>query len=180
MRFAEVLLTYAEAKIELNEIDATVVAAIDRVRARVGMPGILTVDPTREGNQLKMRQIVRRERKVELAKESLMLFDMRRWRTAAIQNAEPTYGYPQATGVDASKGIYPDGYEQATPDMVPSYGDPMSERDINDIASYAAFADKLRSRDKSRAWDDKFYLWPIPQTERNKCPWLEQNLGYGE
>ena len=64
--------------------------------------------------------------------------------------------------------------------MVPSYGDPMSERDINDIASYAAFADKLRSRDKSRAWDDKFYLWPIPQTERNKCPWLEQNLGYGE
>ncbi len=180
MRFAEVLLTYAEAKIELNEIDATVVAAIDRVRARVGMPGILTVDPTREGNQLKMRQIVRRERKVELAKESLMLFDMRRWRVAAIQNAEPTYGYPKATGVDAAKGIYPDGYEQATPDMVPSFGTPGSDRDINDIASYAAFADKLRSRDKSRSWDDKFYLWPIPQTERNKCPWLEQNLGYGE
>lgn len=180
MRFAEVLLTYAEAKIELGELDATVVSAIDRVRARVGMPGILSVDPTRDGDQLKMRQIVRRERKVELAKEALMLFDMRRWRTGAIQNAEPTYGYPLPQGVDASKGIYPDGYEQATPDMVPSYGDPGSERDINDIASYAAFADRLRTRDKSRSWDNRNYLWPIPQTERNKCPWLEQNPGYGE
>lgn len=45
MRFAEILLTYAEAKIELNELDATAVNAIDRVRARVGMPGILSVDP---------------------------------------------------------------------------------------------------------------------------------------
>ena len=45
MRFAEILLTYAEAKIELNELDATVVNAIDRVRARVDMPGILSVDP---------------------------------------------------------------------------------------------------------------------------------------
>lgn len=180
LRFAEVLLTYAEAKIELNDLDATVVNAIDRVRARVGMPGILTVDPSRDGNQDKMRQIVRRERKVELAKEALMLFDMRRWRTGALQNSEPTYGYPLPVGVDASKGIYPDGYEQATPDMVPSYGDPGSERDMNDIASYKAFADKLRTRDKSRSWEDKFYLWPIPQTERNKCPWLEQNAGYGE
>lgn len=180
LRFAEVLLTYAEAKIELNEIDATVVNAIDRVRARVGMPGILVVDPTRDGDQDKMRQIVRRERKVELAKESLMLFDMRRWRTGALQNSEPTYGYPLPVGVDASKGIYPDGYEQATADMIPSYGAAGSERDLNDMASYKEFADKLRTRDKSRSWDDKFYLWPIPQTERNKCPWLEQNAGYGE
>lgn len=104
MRFAEVLLTYAEAKIELNELsDGTAVNAIDRVRARVGMPGILSVDPTREGNQLKMRQIVRRERKVELAKEALMLFDMRRWRTGELQNSEPTYGYPKPIGVDPSK-----------------------------------------------------------------------------
>ncbi|MCD8080371.1 MAG: RagB/SusD family nutrient uptake outer membrane protein [Bacteroides sp.] len=180
MRFAEVLLTYAEAKIELDEIDATVINAIDRVRARVGMPGILSVDPTRINDQARMRQIVRRERKVELAKESLMLFDMRRWRTGALQNAEPTYGYPLPEGVDVGKGIYPDGYKQATPDMVPSYGAPGSERDLNDIASYAAFADRLRMRDRDRRWEDRFYVWPIPQTERNKCPWLEQNPGYGE
>lgn len=180
MRYAEILLNYAEAKIELGEMDATAVDAINQVRARVGMPGILTVDPSRAGNQEKMRQIVRRERKVELIKESLYFFDMRRWRIGALQNAEPTYGYPLATGVDASKNIYPDGYDQVTPDMVPSYGAAGSERDLNDVASYQAFANKLRVRDKNRTWDDKLYLWPIPQTERNKAPWLSQNKGYGE
>lgn len=179
MRYAEILLTYAEAKIELGELDATVVDAIDKVRARVGMPGILTSDPSRAGNQVKMRQIVRRERKVELIKESLYFFDMRRWRIGAIQNAEPTYGYPLATGVNPATNTYPDGYTQATPDMVPSYGGSGSERDLNDVASYAAYGSKLRSRDKDRKWEDKFYVWPIPQTELNKQPSLGQNLGYG-
>ncbi|MCA5004391.1 RagB/SusD family nutrient uptake outer membrane protein [Sphingobacterium sp. WQ 366] len=180
MRYAEVLLNYAEAKIELGEIDATVVNAIDQVRARVGMPGVLQSDPSRAGNESKLRQIVRRERKVELAKEGLYLFDMRRWRLGAIQNAEPTYGYPKAIGVSAAQNIYPDGYTQVTPDMVPNYGAVGSERDLNDVASYQAYGSKLRSRDISRNWEDRFYLWPIPQTERNKAPWLTQNPGYGE
>lgn len=180
MRYAEILLTYAEAKIELGEMDATVYNAIDQVRARVGMPGILSVDPSRAGNQVKMRQIVRRERKVELIKESLYFFDMRRWRLGAIQNAEPTYGYPLAIGVNPATNTYPDGYDQVTPDMVPSYGGTGSERDLNDVASYAAYGSKLRSRDRDRTWDDKFYLWPIPQTELNKQPSLGQNPGYGQ
>ncbi|RZK60748.1 MAG: RagB/SusD family nutrient uptake outer membrane protein [Pedobacter sp.] len=179
MRYAEILLTYAEAKIELAELDATVVDAIDKVRARVGMPGILISDPSRAGNVEKMRQIVRRERKVELMKEALYFFDMRRWRLGSIQNAEPTYGYPLATGVNPATNTYPNGYDQATPDMVPSFGAAGSERDINDVASYAAYGSKLRKRDISRIWEDKFYLWPIPQTELNKQPSLGQNLGYG-
>lgn len=179
MRYAEVLLTYAEAKIELGELDATMVDAIDRVRARVGMPGIIASDPTRAGSQDKMRQIVRRERKVELIKESLYFFDMRRWRTGAIQNAEPTYGYPLAIGVNATTGVYPNGYNQVTADMVPTYGGSGSVRDLNDVPSYAAYASKLRMRDRDRRWEDRFYLWPIPQTEINKQPSLSQNLGYG-
>lgn len=180
MRLAEVMLTYAEAKIELNQIDQTVYDAIDRVRARVGMPGVLTVDATRAGNQEKMRQIVRRERKVELIKEAGQhFFDMRRWRTAAIENSEKTYGFPRATATSSDK--YPDGYTQVTPDMVPTYGTAGSEFDLNDVAQYAAFGEKLRSRDVSRPtnWNDMFYLWPIPQTERNKAPQLTQNDGYG-
>ena len=179
MRYAEILLTYAEAKIELGELDATVTDAIDKVRARVGMPGILISEPSRAGNQAKMRQIVRRERKVELIKESVYFFDMRRWRTAAIQNAEPTYGYPLAIGVNTATNTYPNGYDQVTPDMVPSFGAAASERDLNDVASYAAYASKLRMRDRDRRWEDRFYLWPIPQTELNKQPSLGQNLGYG-
>jgi hypothetical protein len=177
MRYAEVLLTYAEAKIELNDLDNSVKAAINQVRFRAGMPATTAI------TQANLRQIVRRERKVELARESgLHFFDMRRWRTGAIENAEKTYGFPVATGVVASTNTYPDGYTQVTPDMVPTYGASGSNRDLNDLALYSAYGSKLRQRDADRPnnWKDMFYLWPIPQTERNKAPWLTQNDGYGQ
>ncbi|KRD61269.1 hypothetical protein ASE40_06910 [Flavobacterium sp. Root935] len=181
MRYAEILLMYAEAKIELNQIDGTVTAAINEVRARVNMPATTLSD------QAKLRQLVRRERKVELIREAgLHFFDMRRWRTGALENAERTYGFPIATGVipatGNNPGTYPDGYTQVTADMVPSYGTPGSERDLNDLALYAAYGSKLRQRDADRPnnWNDKFYLWPIPQVERNKAPQLTQNDGYGQ
>jgi starch-binding outer membrane protein, SusD/RagB family len=177
MRYAEILLIYAEAKIELGQIDGSVRNAINEVRNRVGMPATTSSDPVR------LRQLVRRERKVELIREGgLHFFDMRRWRTAAIENAEKTYGYPIATGVNAATNTYPDGYTQVTPDMVPTYGAAGSDRDLNDLALYGAYGSKLRQRDADRPnnWKDKFYLWPIPQTERNKAPWLTQNDGYGQ
>jgi hypothetical protein len=177
MRYAEILLIYAEAKVELNQVDATVLSAINEVRNRVNMPSTTLTDPA------KLRQLVRRERKVELAREGgLHFFDMRRWRTGALENAEKTYGFPIATGVNAATNTYPDGYSQVTPDMVPTYGTTGSDRDLNDLALYAAFGSKLRQRDADRPnnWKDKFYLWPIPQVERNKAPWLSQNDGYGQ
>lgn len=177
MRYAEILLIYAEAKIELNQIDGTVRSAINEVRTRSGMPITILAD------QAKLRQLVRRERKVELIRESgLHLFDMRRWRTGALENAEKTYGYPIALGVSASTGTYPDGYTQVTSNMVPTFGSVGSDRDLNDLAIYSSFGSRLRQRDADRAknWNDKFYLWPIPQTERNKAPWLTQNDGYAQ
>jgi hypothetical protein len=181
MRYAEILLMYAEAKIELNQIDGTVTGAINEVRARVNMPATTLAD------QAKLRQLVRRERKVELIREAgLHFFDMRRWRTGALENAEKTYGFPIATGVippsGNTPGVYPDGYTQVTADMVPTYGAAGSERDLNDLALYAAYGSKLRQRDADRPnnWNDKFYLWPIPQVERNKAPWLTQNDGYAQ
>jgi len=81
IRYAEVLLTYAEAKIEQNKIDDSVLSAINQLRTRqdVGLA------PVESGlNQEKMREIVRNERLVELAFEGLRLFDCRRWRTAEM------------------------------------------------------------------------------------------------
>ncbi len=79
MRYAEVLLTYAEAKIEANQIDPTVLDAINEVRSRgdVGMPAIpigLSQD--------ELREVVRNERRVEFAFEGIRLFDIRRWEIA--------------------------------------------------------------------------------------------------
>ena len=166
MRYAEVLLTYAEAKIELGELDDTVYDAINKVRLRAGMP---EVSSDRKGNIDKMRQLVRRERKVELAMEGLHFADMRRWQIGDLENAKPSYGAPLSTvtyvGMEATD--------------IPNFK--TSDRhDLNDIASYDAYSDKLHVRDQSRYWDDKFYLWPIPQSERNKDPNLTQNPGYNE
>lgn len=77
IRYAEVLLNYAEAKIEANDIDQSVYDAINAVRARVGMP------PIPSGlSQSELRTRVRHERRVELAFESLRLLDIRRWKIA--------------------------------------------------------------------------------------------------
>lgn len=79
LRYAEVLLMYAEAKIELNQIDQSVLDAINAVRQRpdVNMPPIQNLL-----SQDDMRKIVRHERLVELAFEGLRYFDIRRWRIA--------------------------------------------------------------------------------------------------
>lgn len=81
LRYAEVLLTYAEAKIELGEMDQSVYDAINAVRQRpsVAMPPISMENAY---NQDQLREIVRKERTVELAFEGLRLYDIRRWRIA--------------------------------------------------------------------------------------------------
>jgi hypothetical protein len=77
IRYADVLLMYAEAKIELNEIDQSVYDAINEIRERptVEMPII-----TSGKSQAELRQIIRDERAVELAFEGLRLYDMNRWK----------------------------------------------------------------------------------------------------
>jgi hypothetical protein len=97
LRYAEVLLTYAEAKIELNQIDASVFSAINLVRngrSDVKQPSVTS------GTQAELRELVRRERTVELAFEGQHLFDIRRWKTAEKVIPGPVYGitYTNAQG----------------------------------------------------------------------------------
>lgn len=82
IRYAEVLLTYAEAKIELNQIDASVYAAINQVRQRTGVNQPAATG-TNYPDQASLRTLVRRERHVEFAMEPQRLFDIRRWKIAA-------------------------------------------------------------------------------------------------
>lgn len=81
IRYAEVLLTYAEAKIEDNSIDQSVIDAIHRVRARAyesdNYPKLAVSD-----GQAALRDAVRQERRVELALEGLRWLDLKRWRLA--------------------------------------------------------------------------------------------------
>ncbi|MEX0773193.1 MAG: RagB/SusD family nutrient uptake outer membrane protein [Balneolales bacterium] len=87
IRYADVLLMYAEAKIELNEIDNTVYDAINKVRERptVNMPPLTVAS---HGTQDELREALRRERVVELGFEGLRLFDMNRWELGAEKEGE--------------------------------------------------------------------------------------------
>jgi len=87
-RYAEVLLNYAEAKIEANSIDQSVYDAIDKVRQRSELPTVETSYGTGL-SQESMRSIVRRERKVELAFENKRWWDLIRWRTAEVEINKP-------------------------------------------------------------------------------------------
>ncbi len=79
IRYAEVLLNYAEAKNESTGPDATVYAAIDQIRERAGMPKL---DRTKYASKEALRNAIRQERKVELALEGVRYLDIRRWKTA--------------------------------------------------------------------------------------------------
>ena len=83
IRYAEVLLTYAEAQNEYNGPDASVYDAINAIRGRTGvdMPKIP------EGlSKEEMREAIRLERRIELTFEGIYYSDILRWKTAEIEN----------------------------------------------------------------------------------------------
>lgn len=88
MRYADVLLIYAEAKIETNDVDKSVYDALNAVRTRAKMPAVAVGSKS----PAQLRALVRRERTVELPLEGTHLFDIRRWKTAEIVMNKPALG----------------------------------------------------------------------------------------
>lgn len=153
-RFAEVLLNYAEAKIEMNEIDQSVYDAINAIRTRptVEMPEI-----TQGKSQQELRNILRKERRHELGMEGLRYFDIRRWRIAHEVMPGPLRGRIETGFLSEAPEIDEIG--------TPSY-DNVSNADQMVII-------ETRTFDPARD-----YLWPIPRIELETNPQLEQNPGY--
>ncbi|MEO6546390.1 MAG: RagB/SusD family nutrient uptake outer membrane protein [Ferruginibacter sp.] len=101
IRYAEVLLTYAEAKIESNQVDNSVYEAIDKVRLRAGLPA---VDQVKYATQTQLRELLRRERRVELALEGLRWYDIQRWKIGAQVMHGPVYGL-RFSNIDAAGNV---------------------------------------------------------------------------
>ncbi|MBA9078904.1 RagB/SusD family nutrient uptake outer membrane protein [Rufibacter quisquiliarum] len=158
MRYAEILLTYAEAKIELGQIDNTVIDALNKVRARAGQPN---VDASIAGNQRELQELVRRERTVELALEGFRWFDIRRWQIAELVMPGAVYG----------AALNPANVP-ATPNFKLT-----DKHDLNSIPDYTASA-ALRFKRDNRLFEAKHYLLPIPQRERDLSKTLSQNTGW--
>ena len=87
IRYAEILLNYAEAENEASGPDDSVYEAINAIRERAGMPDLP------EGlSQSEMRQRIRHERRIELAFEEHRFYDVRRWMIADETANEPAKG----------------------------------------------------------------------------------------
>lgn len=92
IRYAEVLLSYLEAKLENGDaidralLDQTINAV--RGRTSVDMPPIIETNPTI------LREILRNERRIELAFEGLRYWDLLRWDVAKDVLKGDFYGAP--------------------------------------------------------------------------------------
>lgn len=93
LRFAEVLLNKAEAAYRLNKYSEAQ-NLLNRVRARVGLPGKSNTGET-------WFKDYRKERKVELAYEGHLFWDMRRWKLAHIE-----YNNYRCHGMKIANGTY--------------------------------------------------------------------------
>lgn len=149
-RYAEVLLTIAEAKTELNQIDSELYDAIDKVRERAGMP---KVDRTKYNNQAKLRELVRRERRVEFAYEGQRRYDIIRWGVGEQMLNYDHYTCKRGTVTDVVA-------DPATGDVNVKLDKP---------------AERIETRVFNNGHQD---LLPIPLTKMDKNPQLVQNPGY--
>ena len=147
-RYAETLLNYAEAAIELGDEDDAR-TALNLIRTRAGQPAITATAAALE-------VAYRHERRVEMAYEDQRFWDVRRW----IVGPE---AYHQTHRVDVryETDQAATNYRQADGT---TWGTPIfSEAELGGDA---------------RAWLDKAYFFPIMRDEMNKNPMLVQNPGY--
>nr|WP_262915636.1 RagB/SusD family nutrient uptake outer membrane protein [Niabella ginsengisoli] len=152
-RLAELLLIYAEAKIEANQLDNTVYDAINRVRLRAKMPALpngLT--------QAQLRKALRYERKIELANDGLRWYDLRRWDIAkTVMNGVI---YLNRDAKSWTKSIITGFDESYTPIYNPT-----------EAAKYFTTQEVVFRENKDE-------LWPVPKSEIDASDKLTQNPGY--
>lgn len=157
IRYAEVLLTYAEAKNELSPLDPSAFDAVNQVRRRVGMPDLQNTDPTKPtycGTQDDLRKRIWNEWRVEFALEGgKRQWDIRRWGIAKDVLNAPFEGL-RYTLVD----------------------DPNAPKGDNGKKCILYVGEPLKLAGSH--YEDHNYLLPIPQSEIDLNPKLEQNPGY--
>lgn len=197
IRYAEVLLTYAEAKAELGELTQDVLdQTVNLLRDRAGMPHLQMnppVDPVMAeafpgvGSTLLE---IRRERRVELAFEGFRFDDLMRWHAGKLLEHEPEGLYFPSLGKFDLTG---DGIEDIC--LIPSSQSIPAEEDketnalgeklvyyragtIDDQNATVYLSDGDHGtiqtiKDMGTFQEPKFYYRPIPRHEMD----LNPNLG---
>ncbi len=132
LRYAEVLLAYAEAVNEQTGPSADVLAKLNLVRQRAGLAALTTASPQAATKQT-MRNEIDRQRRLELAFEGERWFDLLR--------------YARHTQADPS-------------------------------AAHAVTALDIIAQQRGGVREANYLVFPIPQSETNTNPLIQQNPGY--
>lgn len=172
MRYADVLLMYAEAKVELGEIDDSVLEAINSVRARaykVAHTDVAAYPAVSDKDQASLRKLIRIERRMELAFEGTRYMDLIRWKLAEKALNKPNYGLLDAAELRervVNKGLW----------FLPS-APPVDDDGIADFSEFARLG-YIKQLTDGRFDASKQYLWPIPSKEVLINPNMKQNPNY--
>ncbi|MEJ5962228.1 RagB/SusD family nutrient uptake outer membrane protein [Pedobacter immunditicola] len=168
MRFAEVMLNYAEAANEAGH-QAEALDILTQIRQRAGItPGADGKYGITATSRLEIRKAIMDERNVEFCFEGHRFNDLRRWRMFSVLNNNPKYGIEAIA-------ILPNGSEM-----------PISQ------AKTLATANQLKESDfkyvvlqiprtgvQVNVLPDKYYFAPISQSILGKTKKLEQNKDWG-
>jgi len=91
IRLADLYLLYAEALNEVDPASTLAITYLDKIRARAGLPGVqeawtnYSTMPGKYTTQAGLRQIIHRERTIELMFEGQRFWDIRRWKEAPVE-----------------------------------------------------------------------------------------------
>lgn len=152
-RMAEIYLNYAEAANEAYGpsgsapgASITALDAVNKIRNRVGMPN---VNGMYAGSQDGLRERIRNERAVELCFEGFRYDDIRRWKTAHLEeNLKVEFLEMRWQG--GVSAIYPTGF---------------SFENVEQI-------------DLKKTFTERNYWWPIPSSEIEAVPTFRQTDGW--
>ena len=152
IRYAEVLLNYAEAVYEQGESisDADLDLSLNVVRQRSNPDMVKLSNSLVSANGLSMREEIRAERTVELALEGFRVDDLKRWKTAETEMPQNLRGIPMT-------GWFATNWTNQT-------------RPLDADGSIILY--------DGRVWAEKNYLYPIPSDELQLNPELGQNKGW--
>ena len=154
IRYAEVLLNYAEAVFErddkISDEDLAISLNLTRKRVNPNMPDLTNAFVS--ANNLDMRTEIRRERTVEFYDENFRIDGLKRWRTA--EEKMPM----NLTGVKWRGTEY--------------------ETKWSDASSKTMDAEGCIIYEQGRVWEEKHYLYPLPIDQLKLNPNLKQNPGW--
>lgn len=198
LRYAEVLLNYAEARAELGNFnDADWIKTIGALRKRAGITGGLTAKPTVADRYLSQNYFpditdaalleIRRERGIELALEGLRFDDIVRWKHGELMTKVwngfyvPALNIPIDLNGDGKPDVCFYKVMPANPVAGVNYINvaPTTSAGVNpQRLSNDTFGELTWLTTTTRVFDDKNYLYPIPESDRIVNPKLGQNPGW--